>query len=530
MHNSSGLYGADRYCLVVIMSAKTERGQKDFSDEVNAEMPSLLSAAQSDPHNVADVLLGLLALEKKTRLGGDSFSTARVAKAILDVAFGSGDMTSFNAHIVMLSKRRAQLQRVLETIVQYGATFVPKCADDVTKRKLIETLRSVSAGKMFVELDRARLTRTLAAMDESVGDVAAAADVLQEVTVETIGAMENAEKMDFLLEQIRLCLARGDYVRAEIISKKVDGKQLKLADFEAERVRFHYLMITYFAHFGRYADIAKAFREIYYTPQTQKDVGAWKHALSSLVVFAILTPFDAESADVINRIAAEKRLRQLPLFKSVVEQMTSDELMPWPLHADAEWRAHDAFTRTNDELGRLHSTINRNDSAANDTTSKSTVSGAVSAAVTQVAAVLSAATSALTDRLSAPSASDSELSDADQLIVHDSRQRWKDLHRRVVEHNVRVIAKYYRRMSIARLSELLSLSASAVERVVCELVVSGQLYARIDRTLAVISFVPAKDSPNVVNAFRGDVNDILRLIDGAINVIGQEQTKFAVKA
>ena len=42
--------------------------------------------------------------------------------------------------------------------------------------------------------------------------------------METYGSMEKNEKVDFILEQIRLCLAKKDYIRAQIISKKISIK------------------------------------------------------------------------------------------------------------------------------------------------------------------------------------------------------------------------------------------------------------------------------------------------------------------
>ena len=42
--------------------------------------------------------------------------------------------------------------------------------------------------------------------------------------VETYGSMEREEKVFFIIEQIRLCLAKKDYIRAQIISKKISTK------------------------------------------------------------------------------------------------------------------------------------------------------------------------------------------------------------------------------------------------------------------------------------------------------------------
>ena len=42
--------------------------------------------------------------------------------------------------------------------------------------------------------------------------------------METFGSMEKEEKVRFILEQMRLGLARKDYIRTQIISKKISIK------------------------------------------------------------------------------------------------------------------------------------------------------------------------------------------------------------------------------------------------------------------------------------------------------------------
>ncbi|MEQ2199547.1 hypothetical protein XENOCAPTIV_002326, partial [Xenoophorus captivus] len=59
---------------------------------------------------------------------------------------------------------------------------------------------------------------------EQNGDVKEAAAILQELQVETYGSMEKKEKVEFILEQMRLCIAVKDYIRTQIISKKINTK------------------------------------------------------------------------------------------------------------------------------------------------------------------------------------------------------------------------------------------------------------------------------------------------------------------
>ena len=62
---------------------------------------------------------------------------------------------------------------------------------------------------------------------------AEAANILQELQVETYGSMEKREKVEYILEQMRLCLAKKDYIRTQIISKKIS---VKFFESEKEQV------------------------------------------------------------------------------------------------------------------------------------------------------------------------------------------------------------------------------------------------------------------------------------------------------
>merc|ERR1712095_181221 len=101
---------------------------------------------------------------------------------------------------------------------------------------LINTLRTVTEGKIYVEVERARLTHRLSKMKEAEGQVEEASKIMQELQVETYGSMERKEKVELILEQMRLCLASKDYIRSQIMSKKIsirffenkDNQELKL--------------------------------------------------------------------------------------------------------------------------------------------------------------------------------------------------------------------------------------------------------------------------------------------------------------
>ena len=92
------------------------------------------------------------------------------------------------------------------------------------KIKLIDTLRQVTEGKIYVEVERARLTHKLSKIREDEGNIVEAATIMQDLQIETYGSLDKKEKVELLLEQMRLCLAKNDYIRTQIISKKINVK------------------------------------------------------------------------------------------------------------------------------------------------------------------------------------------------------------------------------------------------------------------------------------------------------------------
>ena len=55
---------------------------------------------------------------------------------------------------------------------------------------------------MFVEVERARLSKQLASMHEAKGEISEARKIMQDTTVDTLGGMDRREKTEFILEQV----------------------------------------------------------------------------------------------------------------------------------------------------------------------------------------------------------------------------------------------------------------------------------------------------------------------------------------
>jgi 26S proteasome regulatory subunit N5 len=101
--------------------------------------------------------------------------------------------------------------------------------------------------------------------------------------------------------------------------------------------------------------------------------------------------------------------------------------------------------------------------------------------------------------------------------------RWQDLRKRVIEHNVRVIAKYYTRIQMPRLTKLLDLTEDETEKYISELVTAKTIYAKIDRPARVVSFAKPRDADDVLNEWSGNMKSLLGLLERIDHLITKEE-------
>jgi len=250
-------------------------------------------------------------------------------------------------HIVMLAKRRAQLRRAITDMVHLAMGWLD-ALDKEKKIELINTLNEVTEGKIFVEVEKARLTKMLATMKEEEGNIEEAANLMQEVQVEAFGAMEPREKTEYILDQMRLVLAKKDYVRTQIISKKLNPKLLDHDTLQDCKIKYYKFMVQYWLHEKKYLDAAKAYLRIFKTPSVQADEVQWKEALTAHVLYLTLAQYDNEQDDMLNKVLTveAKKMEKIPMFKQVIKIFLKKEIAAWPMVDEASIKAHQVFQET----------------------------------------------------------------------------------------------------------------------------------------------------------------------------------------
>lgn len=147
----------------------------DLTPETDAKLEQSAQLAKGGSLNEALALLA--ALEKRCRVGNDNPNLVRVCEASLQYCKDAGDSETLLTTLQTLSTRRSQKTTAVRALVlkcipwcladHYSPLSVASEEEKTARDKLVEALRDITDGKIFLEGERARLTRALAAIKVS---------------------------------------------------------------------------------------------------------------------------------------------------------------------------------------------------------------------------------------------------------------------------------------------------------------------------------------------------------------------------
>lgn len=433
------------------------KAEKDYTEILEKEFPDIDILAKNDYHSALDKLL---VLEKKTRQASDLSSSKKVLVKIVDLLVEKDDWDMLDEQLTLLSKKHGQLKLSIQIMVQKIMEHLQGLKDVDTKIKAIETIRTVTENKIFAEVERARVTRELTHIRKSQGKIDEATDLLCELQVETCGSMDMLEKIEFILEQMELSILKGDFSQATVLSRKILKKTFKNQKYESLKLEYYKLLIKIGLHKSDYLEVAQYFQEIYNTGSVKTNEPEWKSALSHIVYFLVLSPYDNLQNDLIHKLQLDNNLKKLEVQESLVKLFTTPELMRWPI-------VKENYTPV----------LNKDDVA-----------------------------------------------------FGSNEKHWEDLRKRVIEHNLRVISKYYTRITLPRLNELLDLTETETENFISNLVNQGVIYAKINRPEKIVNFDKPKNSSELLNEWSQNVDQLLEHIETIGHLITKEEILHGLKA
>lgn len=305
--------------------------------------------------------------------------------------------------------------------------------------------------------------------------------------------MARREKTEFILEQVSLCVEKGDWIQAGILSRKIGTKYFtrkptrtpeqqetdRKAREEAEKnrsvddppiekdddvtdlkLKYYEQQITLAKHDDKYLQVCKDYRQVLDTETVEQNPEQLRAVLQRVIYFVLLAPYDNEQSDLLHRIAQDSRNSVVEKDAALLKQFTIPELMRWPM-VEEQFGPHICGTDI------FSSTASAKDPKAHE--------------------------------------------------------RYLALRHRVIEHNVRVIAQYYTRITFPRLTALLDLSEEETEKYISDLVCKKTVYARIDRPARMVSFETKRGPDEVLDEWSSSMKGLLGLLERVGHLMQKEE-------
>lgn len=510
------------------------------TQDLSAETDTLINKLEKDGVNEMSFQTAveeLLALEKKCRQVSDSNSSCKIIYKIISWLLEySKNIDESLLTIQKICKKRSQLKKVISYIIQLFLNLIidsitilsPNFAKYNSSRKYIETmsnleepyrslsysikdmneclkiitaLNEITQGKIYLELERARLMLILSNIKQENNELKEASKFLEDITVETIGNMDLREKTQYVIEQMRLSLLCRDFVRLQIFAKKINPKIIdKFIDLKM--IYYQYLIILW--HFEQnpkeisicflnllnsitnsensdkdnYEKLASEIPEYMKFPISQYNLSEKTPTVASCIegyiVYLILGPYSTDIRAEIIKFSKD--------YQKHIERNT-------------QYISHFLSDYINNELIFLEST--------------KTFKYTIPKYFNQLSNCFFF------------SNSDNEMNSdvyytgykRCKINLCNKKDRFNLFMQRIQERNISIISVYYKTISFQRLQDLLNLDNQELQLVVNHLVERGIFSAKINQPAGIITFTNNSNTSGQFNKFHNNIGEILNKLD-----------------
>lgn len=297
-------------------------------DEVTPEFILLIKNRSTSSFN--DAIEELYQLEKKYRTAGDSISIGRVLVAIVQLFFESSRLEELNENILTLAmKKHLQSEQAIGEMIRECCKFSDLLTDRVQKVKLLETLKIITNGKLYSEMERAKICKELAAIRKEDGEIAEAISILEDLKIDTLTTLDRKDRIEIVLQLMELLVESKEFVKCLIIAKKISNQHLdQTPEYEQLKIKYYRLMIA-IDKSENYLRTSSHCQGILNTSSIESNPEERKQLMALAIAYCVLSPFDNEKSDMMQRLLKHKFIDNVPLYKKLLKVFTTVELINW---------------------------------------------------------------------------------------------------------------------------------------------------------------------------------------------------------
>ncbi|EGR29077.1 26S proteasome protein, macropain, putative [Ichthyophthirius multifiliis] len=428
----------------------------------------------------------LLQKEKTARLNNEFQESVKLLKQIVQFAWDMKEYETMFQQIISLSKKRGQVKKAQIEMVKQCMLYISQLDDQNLKIKLIQTLKEVCDKKIFLEVKKklqyyiniyinkkkveyARCCLLLVKLKEDDNEINEAAKILQEVQVETYGSMDRREKLEFILYQMKIMIKKQDYVRLIIISKKVNPNNINDKNLVDLKIQYYAYLVVYYNHENKYMEACNSYKQIL---DTLNDKNNQDIQFNTTLDFG----FDCT-------------------FQNIFENMISFLIIT--KHTHEQVQLLNQLTTKYKHILERYSNLKH--------------------VVEQY----------LLEELISTNPSEYNIGDIWCFSKAPNHEKHlQDFRKQLIQHNIRIVNKYYENISFARLANLLNITENEAESELCEMINEKLAFCKIDRLDKIVNFRLKKSENDILNSWSNDINQLLALIDSTSNLIKREEELY----
>lgn len=446
---------------------------------------------------ILNVVNELLVVEKKLRLAGKEPEVLKLCRVILDLIAAGKNWTMLSEQVNLLSRRRAQTVKVIKEVVKMGVDMIDM-AEEPDRTKLIDSFLEQVAGKIFLEIERVKLTELKTRQLVAKGEHKAASKLMQSVQIETYGTIDKQKRLDFMLEQMKLLLKVSDFIRMAVVRNKIKEKLLRA--FPHRCKTYNELSVQLFLSEENFVAISEGYQNI--------------HELLRVVESAE-TKMDVDEKEPIKEDKESKK------SSKKVDEVKGEEVKGEE-YFDSDHFNCAVVSCILAEYSDEQETLLKKYLKIMEDRKQEGISELISflLKVFNRAEPMTPIMETLQKR-----GLDQDMLDFELLYIGKKIQDPKLLQllkTRSLQHNIRIYSLYYTQMTLDRVSEFLGVSQEEAEDVVCKMVGKDKLWARIDQLTGIIKFRKPVDNTEVLSGWTKNVDSMLDLVAKTSEMINKE--------
>lgn len=363
-------------------------------------------------------------------------------------------------------------------MIKYSFNTVFPQLTEEQQKALLSKLILVTEGKIFVELEYSQAVRKMAELHMKNNDLVEATKIIQDVQIEAFGSLERNYKVDYILFQMRILIAKEDYIRVLIVSNKINRKHLNDEGFELLKIEFYLLMIKYYSHESQYIEVSKCYKILF---DFVKEI---KGKLEK--------PNDIKASVIDNYLAVTQNNDINSLFQNYVLYLS---ICPPELE-------------TRNMFNELKLNYKKDLDSNQD--------------------LLFIVTKRLSDDLIEISQNlfDTFL----KYPIFELNPKLMSLFRKYwIQHNIVIFEKFFSSVQLKRIASISGIEIEEVETEIADMVINKFIYAKINRINQTVNFRKITDYHDVLNEMTYDMAQMLKGLENTCHLINKEYLKYGIK-